>query len=382
MTKMFSYKNFIGREITSLFVFIFFIFINFTFPRRSFVDKKRRVLRKKKKSLKNNNVFLFEKNKDKKSKRICIIVHGTAGGFSTYNNQYGPEPSFDGALNWTSDFLQSKKAILNNYQKQNLFANYHRRAFFFHNNALPIIMGLAPGIKKITRKTITERAFNGIFIPFVKNFFKAHPQYTVDDVEFYMFSWLGMLSPYDRSIAAQLFISQLRTLIKKKSDDIAISLYCFSHGGNVVLEGLSSAPSTVIDELVLLAVPISKKTKEWMQKSTIKKVYNFYSKDDIVQGSDFMFSFPFPKKIINLASRQKKRYTSKISNILVSCWAADKKRAYRHQDFYFFLAAEKNCHCIPFLTIAPLVIPLLQNKSNRKRKYITCSKHVFTFSYN
>lgn len=112
--------------------------------------------------------------------------------------------------------------------------------------------------------------------------------------EFYLFGWSGKLSFSERKEAAQAFYNDLKLVRKayKKRYGIEprIRMLAHSHGGNVILllEEVKDADDTnfVIDEVILLAVPVQVQTMNYICSPIFKKIYSLYSILDILQVID------------------------------------------------------------------------------------------------
>ncbi len=110
---------------------------------------------------------------------------------------------------------------------------------------------------------------------------------------YYVFGWSGRPSFGEREHAANILYTNLIRLkeeyIASYGDAPFIRIISHSHGGNVVL---NLAPlckdnqNFYIDEIILLACPVQKKTKHFIQSPCFKKIYAFYSNADIIQIID------------------------------------------------------------------------------------------------
>jgi hypothetical protein len=116
---------------------------------------------------------------------------------------------------------------------------------------------------------------------------------------YYTFGWSGLISPGVRYDSARDLHTSIATLLQQyatKSSTPKIRLVCYSHGGNAALY-LGALRDTefphetfIIDEMILLGVPVQKETDYLICHQLFKKIYHIYSRHDRVQRMDF-FSF-------------------------------------------------------------------------------------------
>lgn len=114
----------------------------------------------------------------------------------------------------------------------------------------------------------------------------------------YTFGWSGNLSSASRKSAAHQLARSLRAVIAAKRAEIGseegleVHVIGHSHGGNVLLN-MASLPGSEesglsIDKLILLGCPVQSETASYAYSSLFKKVYNFYSRGDILQVIDIV----------------------------------------------------------------------------------------------
>ncbi len=110
---------------------------------------------------------------------------------------------------------------------------------------------------------------------------------------FYVFGWSGKLCFGEREKAAQQLFEELHALIKRYEKRYNtkpfVRIIAHSHGGNVVLNLASiQNPNEPIQihELVLLACPVQKKTKDFIKDDMFQQVYVYYSSFDLTQVID------------------------------------------------------------------------------------------------
>ncbi|MBA2307033.1 hypothetical protein H0W26_02785 [Candidatus Dependentiae bacterium] len=109
---------------------------------------------------------------------------------------------------------------------------------------------------------------------------------------FYLFGWSGRLSINKRRKAAKDLAHSL-SLLKQRytSEGISVSfrLITHSHGGNVALhlsEFFTATPPFTIDELILLACPVQKKTESYINHPLFSSIISLYSHLDVAQRID------------------------------------------------------------------------------------------------
>ncbi|MBA3752144.1 hypothetical protein H0X06_05145 [Candidatus Dependentiae bacterium] len=109
---------------------------------------------------------------------------------------------------------------------------------------------------------------------------------------FYLFGWSGRLSMKERRKAAQELSQALSELTRQSaSQGISISfrIITHSHGGNVALhlaEFFTDTPPFTIDELILLACPVQKKTELYVAHPLFRTVWSIHSHIDVIQRMD------------------------------------------------------------------------------------------------
>jgi hypothetical protein len=151
-----------------------------------------------------------------------------------------------------------------------------------------------PGLKKIEMKE-EPTASGAPAIAHIYDQVTALAQPTPTINYYYTFGWSGLMSEKQRVNESQHLYTELVQEIKKISSDHHVTprirLIAYSHGGNVCLH-LAQAKATAhescfcVDELVLLGSPVQPQTDYLVADPMFKKVYNFYSPDDMVQPLD------------------------------------------------------------------------------------------------
>jgi len=110
----------------------------------------------------------------------------------------------------------------------------------------------------------------------------------------YVFGWSGLLGVKRRKNAAENLYNELSRLIskikKKEGVEPKLRVITHSHGGNVSLHlaeiQKNKKTKIKIDELVLLACPVQKRTSSYMSDTMFKTIYHFYSPIDLTQVID------------------------------------------------------------------------------------------------
>lgn len=131
--------------------------------------------------------------------------------------------------------------------------------------------------------------------------------------EFHAFSWSGGLSNFHRKRAAKNLLKDIKEL-KIRDKDYTFSFVTHSHGINVIAEFITLLKEEAINDIQVEDVfsgggPIGKITEDAFnlkkndREYYVKNIFNFWNKDDLLQGADFTFQFPKAFKKIKL-SRQ------------------------------------------------------------------------------
>ncbi len=156
------------------------------------------------------------------------------------------------------------------------------------------------------------------------------------DNHYYSFGWTGLLSPSRRyNDAMELYEALEKEIVKFRAKGInpKIRLIGYSHGGNVVLnlgavrQKEAVRKDIVIDETILLGMPVQNETDYLVNDPLFKKIYHVFSTGDRVQKLDFFsyqrfFSqrvfkerngFKLPKKLVQIQLKLT-RHTSSSRN--------------------------------------------------------------------
>jgi hypothetical protein len=112
---------------------------------------------------------------------------------------------------------------------------------------------------------------------------------------YYTYGWSGLLSDKSRKREAVEFYESLKHEVKRMQalgKTPRIRLISYSHGGNFCLNLAYAKPdikeqaTLIIDELVLMGVPIQKETDYLSNDPMFKRIYNIYSRGDRIQKLD------------------------------------------------------------------------------------------------
>lgn len=144
---------------------------------------------------------------------------------------------------------------------------------------------------------------------------------------YYTFGWSGLFSNSVRYLEAEIFYNQLSAEIekyKKSGIEPKVRIVGYSHGGNVAINLATihehKQADFMIDELILIGVPITTANKKHISSPLFKKIYHFYSPADRVQALDCLTSqsffsartfeespdFKLPKNLVQIAFRLKR----------------------------------------------------------------------------
>jgi hypothetical protein len=116
---------------------------------------------------------------------------------------------------------------------------------------------------------------------------------------FYTFGWSGLLSHKQRFYDAHEFFIALESLLRQFAEQgkyPKIRIIGYSHGGNVALDlGLVRQKfypksKLIIDELILLGVPLITETEGLINDPIFKEIYNVTSPHDRIQTIDLFSS--------------------------------------------------------------------------------------------
>jgi hypothetical protein len=224
-----------------------------------------------------------------------------------------------------------------------------RKNDFFYQYHTMQELGLHPVDLSICRAGAASVAFTRAYNVLTKKI-EAEPAKHY----FYTFGWSGLLSAKMRSLEAELLYTSLVDLISDFNQQgifPKIRIVGYSHGGNVALNLASAArtkkdqdSSFVVDELILLGVPVLPDALSLVSSILFKDVYHIFSVRDRIQTldcfainrffSDRMFrgtpDMPLPKNLtqiqLNIRRPIEKTYAPKI------CSHDKKSRCLHHRN--------------------------------------------------
>jgi len=258
----------------------------------------------------NNNIDkLLNKNSSKQEEEqehiITIFIHGTIL----------PIPSLK-ALN-----KSLKKDTNNNSSFYQKYLNYLRKDTIY--NYQPINdLGLIKIELDAPVPYFSKNKFNYLTAKTYQHFYNEYDNCKNKTFSFYTFGWNGRLDHKKRIRAAQDLYNALTKEIaaiqqQRPHSKIKIEILAHSHGGNVALNLAAVEEKTnknlCIDKLILLGTPIQSETKNYVNSSIFKKVYNIYSTGDAIQPIDIISTKdPASKRRFNVDTPE-----SKLSQIQV-----------------------------------------------------------------
>ncbi len=113
---------------------------------------------------------------------------------------------------------------------------------------------------------------------------------------YYTFGWPGLLSARIRYLEAIPLYNDILALVKEfraQGIEPEVRVIGYSHGGNLCLNLAAVRqhedvdPSLIINELILLGVPIQCETDFLINDRIFKRIYHIYSRGDRIQKLDF-----------------------------------------------------------------------------------------------
>jgi len=214
---------------------------------------------------------------EKKDLWVTVFVHGS---FSLQ-----PHLTLGNAINVIFDRIENSV-----YYRS---TEINRRDHFFYKNQ--VMLGL--GLHKIDLHHPNKEEASRI----IAASYEKVSQYAgnAPSDEYYAFGWSGLVSHKLRYLEAGILYQQLHDIVKKlkaEGKNPKVRVISYSHGGNLSIQlgavHVTKAPSEQfeIDELYLNGTPVQIETDYLINSPVFKKVYNIYSKADVIQKLDF-FSF-------------------------------------------------------------------------------------------
>lgn len=237
--------------------------------------------------------LLQEKEVQEPKHLMVVFVHGTI------------VPVFS----WSSIWSTVRDFLFKSDDQQNLYRRYmgHLRKKSFYR--LQPIGQL--GLHEVNQKkggSVSQR----VGYLYEKLSLLLSPE--IEGTTLYTFGWHGDLSAKNRRQWGHRLARSLQVAIARKrteiGDDAKIEVHVVghSHGGNVILN-MVTCPGVEdgglsIDKLVLLGCPVQSETAQYVFSPLFKKVYNFYSRGDMIQILDMVTTddpysrrmFPFTRE--------------------------------------------------------------------------------------
>ncbi|MCK5633151.1 hypothetical protein KAH94_05345 [bacterium] len=228
---------------------------------------------------------------------------------------------------------------------------------------------------------------------------------------YYTFGWEGLITKSTRYKASQILYGQLTQELEKfHSQGIKpkIRFIGYSHGANIVLnlanvkKEKKQSSKIVIDELIMLAMPIRNGIDKATSDPMFKKIYSFYSLSDRIQKADILgkggslFSrrrfinrknFKLPEKLTQIRVKMKRNRTTKkawlpkkdprlnynIPSILAGYSNLFRDASPLHSEWWFFSwtrrGYRKNFPLEPFsiASILPIMLESINNHGDNEK---------------
>ncbi len=207
--------------------------------------------------------------------RVIVFVHGVLK----------PKLALRNVLKVVRDRLD------NTEYKHTLSIIRNDEAFFLHHAMQE------PGLRPITIKDADKKNGAHALAALYDDISFANKSDTPER-RYYTFGWSGLLSKKVRRSDAEPLYEELLAEIERLQRDgykVSVRVIAYSHGGNVVLNLAAIARERslgrrplVIDELILLGMPVRRETDHLANDRMFKKIYHFYSNSDRIQNMDFL----------------------------------------------------------------------------------------------
>lgn len=208
-----------------------------------------------------------------KDEWITILIHGTVGLRDNFT---------------VSTFFHLLRDDIDNTTYKRNVLNMREHPYLYTSQSMQNL-----GLNKVNPDISSPcgaHAFAVLYNELEKNYC---PQDAKND--FYTFGWTGLLSYKQRIKEAKVLYNQLKRrlhLLKKDGRTPKVRIIAYSHGGNLALN-LGAIRSDcypndkfVVDELVVLGMPVQQATSCLVYSSIFKQIYHIYSPGDAVQRLD------------------------------------------------------------------------------------------------
>lgn len=169
---------------------------------------------------------------------------------------------------------------------------YMRQDDFFERNQAMQSIGLFKVDPSLKEKGYASGAFTCLYDQMNQ---WAKPNNNEEN-HYYTYGWAGLLSPsrrYADAIGLYQSLYDEVSKFKKMGINPKIRVIGYSHGANVCLNlacvrMLENVPNDlVVDQLILIAMPVQNETDYFVGDPMFKKVYHLYSRGDRIQKLDF-----------------------------------------------------------------------------------------------
>ena len=211
-------------------------------------------------------------NKEERVEWITIIIHGTVG--------------FQANLCYKT-ILQAQADCIEG-------SDYERKVLAMRED--PYLFSLQPmqriGLHKVPT-TDNELNAASTFVSLYKDV--QHACGIREKGEFYTFGWSGLISIKRRYAEARILYKKIREKIgtyHKSGKKVKVRLIGYSHGATLLLNIADiracefPADTFVINEAILLGLPINRRAHIQITSPVFEKIYNIYSREDAVQTLD------------------------------------------------------------------------------------------------
>lgn len=145
---------------------------------------------------------------------------------------------------------------------------------------------------------------------------KINPEKINNIEEYYTFGWSGLLSNKERCRESKnlynSLIQAIKDFYKRYKKYPKIRLIGYSHGGDTCLHlsCLQNFYNIKIDEMILVGMPVTYNTNNYIKSPVFKRIYHIYSQGDLVQKLDFFA----PRTFIS-HRRLKKNFPKNITEV-------------------------------------------------------------------
>lgn len=227
-------------------------------------------------------------------------------------------------------------------------------------------------INKLSVKDTKKYPYTKLSADLYNNSYSFANQNKHSNLHFYTFGWDGRLRQKSRIHSAKLLyksllteINSLKNRFKLSDQDLELILVGHSHGGNVLLN-LAQAEAEfknnlIINKLILLGTPVQSETAEFINHMMFKKIYSFYSTNDIVQIMDILSTQD------DISKRRYKNTDKKSKLVQVELEIGNKRPL--HNELWMFgdksnilYRSKLAINPLPAFVFLPIIINEIENK--------------------